>query len=197
MLYYMSFTCLQLVLFQNKHLRLTSIASIGKLVDGKSSTLSEDFTGCPRTIMGWDRMGDRNDNNNTAHSPRLDIEQVMYTHIGQMIGSLRKVVSFSHCMVQIGLTYTYVHACLHTHTTIHTNLYIQVNMYTLTWSRGMGSTFHISLRSLFNTLFCYRLTPFFRQKSGTIMVLGPRFWTVLELNQGIFFCTNVTWPVLG
>ena len=79
----MSFTYPELVLFQNKHLRLTSISSIGKF--GKSSTFSEDFTGCP-TIMGWDRMGDMNDNNNTAHSPRLDKEQVMYTLMGQMIG---------------------------------------------------------------------------------------------------------------
>ena len=99
MLLYMSFTCLQLVLFQSKHLRLTSISSIGKF--GRSSTISEDFTGCP-TIMGWDRMGDMNDNNNTAHSPRLDKEQVLYTLIVQMIGSFEKSHNISHCMVQIG-----------------------------------------------------------------------------------------------
>ena len=51
--------------------------------------------------MGWDRMGDRNDNNSTAHSPRLDIEQVMYTLIRQMIGSFKKIATFSLCMVQI------------------------------------------------------------------------------------------------
>ena len=83
----MSFTCLQLVLFQREHLLITSVSSIGKF--GRSSTLSEDFTGCP-TTMEWDRMGDRNHNNNTAYSPRLDKEQVMYTLIVQMIGSFEK-----------------------------------------------------------------------------------------------------------
>ena len=116
----MSFTCLQLVLFQNKHLRLTSIASIGKLADGQSSTLSEDFTGCPQTIMEWDRMGYRNDNNNTARSPRLDIEQVMYTLIRQMIGSFEK--QLQHFLSVWFKNAEHTHACLYTHTTVHTKL---------------------------------------------------------------------------
>ena len=112
-------TCLQLVLSQNKHLRLTSIASNGKLVDGKSSTLSGDLTGCLRTIMGWDRMGDRNNYNNTAHSPRLDRKQVMCTLIGQMIGSLEKNYNIISLYGSNSLN-IHMHAC--THTTIHTNL---------------------------------------------------------------------------
>ena len=191
----MSFTCLQLVLFQREHLLITSVSSIGKF--GRSSTLSEDFTGCP-TIMEWDRMGDRNHNNNTAYSSRLDKEQVMHTLIVQMIGSFEK----THNIFSLyGSNWLDMHRCTctpaHTHTHMHTNLYVQVNMYSLTWSRGMDCIFHMSSRSLFNTVFCYRLAPIFGRKSRSIMVLGHRFRTVLVLNQRIFFSTNVTWPVLG
>ena len=80
--------------------------------------------------MGWDRMGiARNDNNNTAHSPRLDVEQVMYRLIWQMIDSFKKNCNI-FSLYGSNLLNIHMHAC--THTTIHTNLctsqYVHTNL---------------------------------------------------------------------